>query len=133
NVIDAACRCNGSNTREYCGTELNRINRNQDCSRDQYLCGPSNRNGQAIVVKKCRRGYECDVEREGFSEFVCNACLLDIDCHCPSNLQADGRTRYCGDRLNGPHCNSSIVFTCGQYYPNPIDACPNGCRDGHCI
>ena len=68
NAIDAVCRCSGSSTREYCGTQLNRINGNQDCSRDQYLCGPSNRGGQAIVVKKCREGYECDVRRDGSSE-----------------------------------------------------------------
>lgn len=70
NAIEAVCRCSGSSTREYCGTELNRINRNQDCTRDQYLCGPSNRRGQAIVVKKCRQGYECDVQREGYSKLT---------------------------------------------------------------
>lgn len=144
---EAACVCTVQRNGEYCGSELNRINGNQDCARDQYLCGNSNRNGSAVVVKKCRRGFECDVSREGSGEtlrnicahiclhstFTGNACLIDIDCHCPSGLRVDGRTRYCGNRLTGRDCNSNVVFTCGRSYPNPVDACPNGCRNGQCI
>lgn len=66
--VQAACLCNVSSNGEYCGTELNRRNGNNDCARDQYLCGPSNRGKEAIVVKKCARGFECDVSRNGASK-----------------------------------------------------------------
>lgn len=41
---NGTCTCNVSSNGEYCGSELNRINGNQDCTRDQYLCGSSNKN-----------------------------------------------------------------------------------------
>lgn len=66
--VDAACTCNVGSNGEYCGTELNRINGNNDCARDQYLCGNSNRNKAAVVVKKCARGFECDTARDGYSK-----------------------------------------------------------------
>ena len=100
-----ACTCNVRSNGEYCGTELNRINGNQDCARDQYLCGNSNRNKAAVVVKKCRAGFECDVSRNGYG----NSCLMDIDCHCPSSLSANGRNRYCGNRLTGRDCSANVV------------------------
>ena len=67
-AVEAACNCNVRSNGEYCGTELNRINGNNDCARDQYLCGNSNRKRPAVVVKKCLTGYECDVSRDGYSK-----------------------------------------------------------------
>lgn len=59
------CVCNVRNNGEYCGSQLNRINKNNDCKRDQYFCGNSNRNRSAVVVKQCAKGSECDVIRNG--------------------------------------------------------------------
>lgn len=50
---DGACTCNVRSNGEYCGSELNRMNGNQDCARDQYLCGPSNRNKVGINSGHC--------------------------------------------------------------------------------
>ncbi len=55
---------------------------------------------------------------------------MDIDCHCGSGLRPN--TKYCGNRLIGRDCSPNVVFTCGSSYPNPEDACPNGCRNGIC-
>ena len=73
---DAACNCNVQSNGEYCGTELNRLNRNSDCTRDQYMCGPTTRNRAAVVVKKCRPGFECDVSRDGYGKRVLDTLVM---------------------------------------------------------
>jgi hypothetical protein len=63
--INSECICNVQYNGEYCGTELNRLNNNNDCTRDQYLCGNSNRNRRAVMIKRCSAGNECDVIKNG--------------------------------------------------------------------
>jgi hypothetical protein len=59
------CLCGGKKTGKYCGTELNRINGNNDCDRNMYYCGKSNRNKTALLFKSCPTGSECDVKSFG--------------------------------------------------------------------
>jgi len=73
--VNTGCICNVKKNGEYCGTELNRINRNNDCTRDQYLCGNSNRNRTAVIVKRCSTGNECDVIKYGGISY-CNLEFL---------------------------------------------------------
>jgi len=59
------CICDVDKNGEYCGTELNRINGNNLCTRDMYYCGDSNRNDRAALLVRCPTGSECDVVRNG--------------------------------------------------------------------
>lgn len=100
------CTCtNITKMREYCGTELNRANGNQACTRDQYICGRSNWNKQAVIILYCLPGFECDVRLGGLE----NACTAGIDCTCPSTLIRDGNQTYCGSSLRGRDCHENVV------------------------
>jgi len=59
------CLCTVDRDGEYCGTLLNRINNNNDCDRNMYFCGPTNRNGPAVLLTECSAGRECDVRAFG--------------------------------------------------------------------
>ncbi len=63
--VDSVCICNVRYNGEYCGTQLNRLNGNNNCTRDQYFCGDDNRNKSAVIIKRCSPGNECDVIKNG--------------------------------------------------------------------
>ncbi len=66
NRSDQECLCNVRFVGEYCGTELNERNGNNECGRHMYFCGKNNLQKEAVLLKSCTRpGYECDVKLNG--------------------------------------------------------------------
>ncbi|OTF76992.1 hypothetical protein BLA29_007716 [Euroglyphus maynei] len=125
-TVDEQCICSVKKNGEYCGTELNVLNKENSCPKKMFFCGDSNRNQTAILLVDCPQGQECDI--------LSNACLKNIECECPKGL-IKGQT-YCGDLLTGKHCSPNITFNCPRlsmiFSPSPVDACIYGCENGAC-
>lgn len=59
---EAVCLCNVTKNGEYCGTELNALGAGNDCPKNQYFCGNSNRGREAVQLVECPQGRECDIK-----------------------------------------------------------------------
>jgi hypothetical protein len=59
------CLCSVRWVSEFCGTELNRRNSANNCTKDMYFCGKTNINKPAVLYKACQRGLTCDISVSG--------------------------------------------------------------------
>ncbi|KAH7645647.1 uncharacterized protein LOC124499790 [Dermatophagoides farinae] len=129
-TADEQCNCSVEKNGEYCGTQLNELNKENSCPKKMFYCGDTNHNKAAVLLVDCQQGQECDVRT-----LLSNACLKNIECECPKGL-TKGQT-YCGDSLTGKDCSPNITFTCPRlsmiFHPSPVDACLYGCKDGVCL
>lgn len=146
------CICSVTKNGEYCGTDLNQADAENDCPKKMFFCGDSNRNAEAVLLLDCPAGKECD--QKSFRKFtrftlffsppvprlilestVGNACLKGIRCDCPRGLKTG--QPYCGSALKGEDCAPNVTFTCPYFgvifHPSPVDACLHGCQNGLCI
>lgn len=60
--VESTCLCNVTKNGEYCGTELNALSPGNDCPKNQYFCGNSNRGREAAQLVECPQGRECDIK-----------------------------------------------------------------------
>ena len=61
-LADAKCLCSVKKTGEYCGTELNSLNSENDCPKKMFFCGDNNRDKEAVILVDCPSGKECDIK-----------------------------------------------------------------------
>ncbi len=59
------CLCSVRWVGEFCGTELNQRNTDNNCTKNMYFCGKSNINKAAVLYKACQKGLTCDIKISG--------------------------------------------------------------------
>ncbi|CAG2121573.1 unnamed protein product, partial [Medioppia subpectinata] len=130
----AECLCNVRLRGEYCGSELNRRNGNNDCEKSIYFCGRNNRNKTAVLLTKCDDESECDQNQSRLTSRLKrrNACLRKLQCNCGEGMS---RGPHCGNQLVGDGCPANMLFIC-RFNSNAVSArevCVDGCNDGKCV
>lgn len=60
-TADEQCNCSVEKNGEYCGTQLNELNKENSCPKKMFYCGDTNHNKAAVLLVDCQQGQECDV------------------------------------------------------------------------
>lgn len=106
--VHSKCLCSVTKNGEYCGTELNALNSENECLKNIYFCGDSNRNREAAQLVQCPQGKECDIKT--FSEFCLLACLFRVVLTSSPSLSSRSEQRMSqGRRVQVPQ-ESEVGF-----------------------
>lgn len=74
-TADEQCNCSVEKNGEYCGTQLNELNKENSCPKKMFYCGDTNHNKAAVLLVDCQQGQECDVRT------LCKCCFKFFSIH----------------------------------------------------